>query len=136
MSVTKLIYIDDFDITECDAEVVSLDEHEVKQVFILNQTCFYPKGGGRDFDQGTIISGTASFEVEAAFSIGGGVRHTGHYSGGSFKLGDTVYCKVKEDRRLLHTHTFWRALIGHSSKAIRLGLETWQNGSLSRYGLF
>lgn len=103
MSATKLIYMEDFGVIECDAEVTSLDEHEGKQVVVLNQTCFYPKGGGQDFDQGTIISEMATFNVEAVFFIDGEVKHIGHYIEGSFKVGDAVHCKVKEDRRLLNT---------------------------------
>lgn len=103
MSTTKLVYMDDFGVTECNAEVVSLDEHEGKQVVVLDQTCFYPKGGGQDFDQGTIISGSASFEVEAVFFVEGEVKHIGHYTNGTFEVGDTVNCKVAEDRRLLNT---------------------------------
>jgi Ser-tRNA(Ala) deacylase AlaX len=95
--------MEDFGVTECDAEVVSLDEYEGKQVVVLDQTCFYPKGGGQDFDQGIISSGSATFEVEAVFFVDGEVKHIGHYTKDVLKAGDTVHCKVKENRRLLNT---------------------------------
>jgi Ser-tRNA(Ala) deacylase AlaX len=101
--MTKLIYMEDFGVVECDAEVIKLEEHEDKQVVILDQTCFYPKGGGQDFDQGAITFETATFDVEAVFFIEGEVKHIGHYAEGVFKVGDKVHCKVEEDRRLINT---------------------------------
>lgn len=103
MSTTQLIYMEDFGVIECDAEVVSLNEDEGNQVVVLNQTCFYPKGGGQDFDQGIITSELASFEVEAVLFIDNEVKHIGHYINGTFSAGDVVHCKVKGDRRLLNT---------------------------------
>lgn len=101
--MTNLVYMEDFGVVECDAEVVKLDEHEGDKVVVLDQTCFYPKGGGQDFDLGTISSDTVAFDVEAVFFIDGEVKHIGHYRNGEFKVGDKVHCVVDEERRELNT---------------------------------
>ena len=48
--MTKLLYMDDFNVVECRARIEKIEKHEGKDVIVLNQTCFYPKGGGQDFD--------------------------------------------------------------------------------------
>jgi len=95
--------MEDFDLVECSAHVVSLSEHEGKQVVVLDQTCFYPKGGGQDFDQGIIKSESAEFIVEAVFYIDGEVKHIGEFKNGSFEVGEEVKCGVDTERRLLNT---------------------------------
>lgn len=101
--MTKLVYMEDFDVVTCEAKVERLEEHEGKQVVILDQTCFYAKGGGQDFDLGTIESSNATFTVESVFFVDGEVKHIGEYSKGSFNIRDSVSCKVDEDRRRLNT---------------------------------
>lgn len=101
--MTKLLYMEDFGVTSCDAKVVRTEEFDGKQVVVLDQTCFYPKGGGQDFDQGIIKSADVTFSVEAVFFIDGEVKHIGEYSQGSFKVGDSVTCEVDKTRRQLNT---------------------------------
>lgn len=101
--MTKLVYMEDFDVTTCNAVVERLEEYEGKQVVILDQTCFYAKGGGQDFDLGTITSDSADFTVEAVFFVDGEVKHIGEYTKGSFSVGDNVTCKVDEERRRLNS---------------------------------
>jgi Ser-tRNA(Ala) deacylase AlaX len=100
--MTELLYLNDFDVTRCDAVVTKLDKHEGKQVVVLDQTCFYPKGGGQDFDQGTIVSEAAVFRVEAVFFVDGEVKHIGEYDKGNFTAGDKVEAEVDQARRQLN----------------------------------
>ena len=95
--------MEDFNVIECDASVLKIEEHEGARVIVLDQTCFYPKGGGQDFDQGSIVSEKATFTVEAVFFVDGEVKHMGHYAEGTFNVGDTVHCTVAEDRRAINT---------------------------------
>ena len=101
--MTKLLYMEDFDVTTCDAKIVKLEEFEGKQVVVLDQTCFYPKGGGQDFDFGIIKSDGAEFLVEAVFFIDGEVRHVGEFNNGKFTVGDMVICSVDNKRRELNS---------------------------------
>ena len=101
--MTKLLYMEEFDVTSCEAKVVRTEEFDGKQVVILDQTCFYAKGGGQDFDQGSIKSGDNAFNVEGVFFIDGVVKHIGEYESGSFSTGDSVTCEVDKERRQLNT---------------------------------
>lgn len=101
--MTKLVYMDGFDVIECDATVQRLEEFEGKQVVVLDQTCFYPKGGGQDFDTGTITSNDATFTVDATFFVEGEVKHIGSFTTGAFAADDTVRCAVTIERRTLNT---------------------------------
>lgn len=101
--MTELVYMDDFDVIACDAKVVSLEEHEGRRVIVLDKTCFYPKGGGQDFDQGTISSVDAEFKVEAVFFVDGEVKHIGDYTKGQLSAGESVKCQVDETRRTINT---------------------------------
>lgn len=101
--MTKLLYTEDFDVLHCEATVVEVGEHEDKVVITLNETCFYPKGGGQDFDQGTITAPDAEFTVEAVFYNDGEVKHIGEYAKGQLSVGDSVSCQVNAVRRNLNT---------------------------------
>lgn len=101
--MTDLIYMNDFDVVTCDAVVTKIDEYEGKDVLVLNQTCFYPKGGGQDFDLGIIQSEKAEFIVEAVFFVDGEVKHIGHYKNSMLSINDSVTCKVNKERRQTNT---------------------------------
>jgi Ser-tRNA(Ala) deacylase AlaX len=95
--------MEDFNVTQATAKVVEVAEFEGKTVVVLDQTCFYPKGGGQDFDLGTISSGETSFTVESVFFVDGEVKHIGAFTGASLNVGDEVSCQVDQERRLLNT---------------------------------
>lgn len=101
--MTKLLYMEGFDVTGCDAVVTKLAEHEGKQVVVLDQTCFYAKAGGQDFDQGVIKSDKAEFRVEAVFFVDDEVKHIGEYVEGTLQVGDKVQCSVDAERRRINT---------------------------------
>ena len=52
--MTAKLYYDDLYAREFDAEVLSQSEHEGRYHVILNQTLFYPSGGGQPCDLGTL----------------------------------------------------------------------------------
>ena len=101
--MTKLLYMEGFDVVSCQAQVTAVEQHEGKDVVVLDQTCFYAKGGGQDFDQGIIKNESAEFKVEAVFFADGEVKHIGEYVSGSFANGDSVQCEVNTERRQLNT---------------------------------
>jgi len=51
---TRKLYEENIYLKECDAEVVSIIEKENQFLVELNQTIFYPEGGGQTSDIGTI----------------------------------------------------------------------------------
>ena len=47
MSATKLLYLEDFSLLTSDASVVDVLNEEGRDVVLLDQTIFYPQGGGQ-----------------------------------------------------------------------------------------
>lgn len=84
------------------ANIVRTDTHEDgRTVLFLDQTVFYPQGGGSPYDQGIISSNKAQFDVEEVRFKDGLVHHIGSYRSGTFAEGDAVELSVDEQRRLL-----------------------------------
>ena len=52
--VTKALYLEDSYLRRCDATVASIKDGKY---VILDQTIFYPKGGGQPWDTGKIMKG-------------------------------------------------------------------------------
>ena len=52
--MTRKLYYEDLYAREFDAEILSLTEHDGTFHIILNQTLFYPGGGGQPCDLGTL----------------------------------------------------------------------------------
>lgn len=46
----------DMEQTHCSAKIVDAQQNEDKTVLILDQTIFYPQGGGQPYDIGVIKS--------------------------------------------------------------------------------
>lgn len=100
---TKLLYMEDMQALTCEAQVKEVAHQEDRTIIYLDQTVFYPQGGGQPYDTGVISSETAKFNVEEVRFIDGKVLHIGHQHTGELKLGDTVKCAVDQDRRSLNT---------------------------------
>lgn len=103
MEPTKLLYMEDMQRLECEAFVEVVEDKDAKTVLFLDQTVFYPQGGGQPYDTGTISGGGTTFVVEQVRFVEGNVQHIGHFEGGRFMQGEDVMCKVDTDRRKLHT---------------------------------
>ena len=89
---------------ECNAIVEEVkDVGDNKFSVILDQSVFYPQGGGQPFDNGIIKNENAVFNVKEVRFIEGQVHHIGTYEKGTFSLGDKVNCIVEKERRQLNT---------------------------------
>lgn len=100
---THLRYLEEMDRLELEGRVLAVDKQEDRDLLILDQTIFYPQGGGQPFDQGTIHSPSATFVVEQVRYVDGEVRHIGRFERGSISPGETVTCQVDPIRRSLHS---------------------------------
>lgn len=100
---TKLLYLEDFSSLACDARVETITRENEKDVIMLDQTIFYPQGGGQPYDTGTIQSPAGMFRVEEVRWVDGVVRHIGRCERGAFSKGENVSCAVDPERRLLHS---------------------------------
>ncbi|RLE41445.1 alanyl-tRNA editing protein AlaX, partial [Candidatus Woesearchaeota archaeon] len=100
--MTKALYLEDSYLKECDAEVVSVQDD---RFIILDQTVFYPRGGGQPSDTGKIIKGDEVYQVLRVTKSKGEIIHEVDKSG--LRVGDRVHCIIDWDRRyrLMRSHT-------------------------------
>ncbi|MEK7094102.1 MAG: alanine--tRNA ligase-related protein [Patescibacteria group bacterium] len=87
----------------CDAQIIEVITEDRKTVVILNQTIFYPQGGGQPYDTGIISSGNKKFVVEEVRFVDGIVKHIGKFESEALKIGEMVTCSIDIERRQLHT---------------------------------
>lgn len=103
--MTELLYITDFDVEDCEAKIIFMATNEDGRFdVVLDKTCFYPRGGGQDWDMGVISKDGASFFVEEVhLDENGDVHHIGAIYRGKFALKDTVRAEVDHDRRSVNS---------------------------------
>lgn len=95
--MTEALYLIDSYQTTATAKVVEVGDNYL----VLDQTIFYPQGGGQPSDKGSIGSGPASLNVKSVEYNGGEIKHTGTFKG-SFAVGDAVKLAIDWPLRLKH----------------------------------
>lgn len=103
MQHTELTYFKDPFLYENDAIVCAVQEYEGRPAVVLDQTIFYPQGGGQPYDQGKIMAGTTEFTVAEVRFKEGIVYHIGTFVGEPFATGTKVKCIINKERRTLHS---------------------------------
>lgn len=103
MDPTKLLYLEDFTGLECSAIIQSCSAEDNRTIITLDQTIFYPQGGGQPYDQGIITSSSAEFLVEEVRFVEGIVKHIGKFRTGQFTKDEQVRCVVDKNRRELNS---------------------------------
>ena len=100
--MAKALYLEDSYLKECDATVVSVTNGKY---VVLDQTIFYPKGGGQPWDTGRIIRNGETYNVVYVGKFSGEISHEVDRSG--LKVGDRVHCVLDWERRykLMRSHT-------------------------------
>jgi len=100
--MTNALYLEDSYLKECDATVISVTDG---RYVILDQTIYYPKGGGQPFDTGKIIKGNETYNVIYVGKFSGEISHEVDQAG--LGEGDTVHCLLDWERRykLMRSHT-------------------------------
>ena len=100
--MTKALYLEDSYQRECDAIVVSVKDGKY---VVLNQTIFYPKGGGQPCDNGMIMKENEPYNVVYVGKFSGEISHEVDRTG--LIEGDKVHCVLDWTRRykLMRSHT-------------------------------
>jgi len=97
--MTKALYMDDSYLKQWKANVVSVKD---EKYIVLDQTAFYPKGGGQPWDEGTLVKNGENFKVVYVGKFSGEISHELDKSG--LKEDDEVSCEIDWERR----YTFMR----------------------------
>jgi len=94
---------------------------------VLDQTLFYPEGGGQPADTGSLVGSESMAHVDDVVKVGNVILH--HISGGLLQRGERVKGMVDEERRfsLMRHHTATHILL-HASKEV-LGAHIHQSGA-------
>lgn len=100
--MTEALYLSDSHQTTGTGKVTAVGDNYL----IIDQTIFYPQGGGQPSDKGTIKSATAQLHVKSVEYNGGEIKHVGTLKG-NFAIGDEVNLEIDWPLRLknmqLHT---------------------------------
>jgi alanyl-tRNA synthetase len=116
---TKKLFYENERLFDFKAKVLKVDGDLV----VLDQTAFYPRGGGQEPDLGT-IDGYRVYDVEPEGTV---IIHKVEKH--KLKKGDVVSCKVDSNRRkqIIKHHTATHLINGAARKL--LGYHVWQAGS-------
>ncbi|GAB7094251.1 alanine--tRNA ligase [Halolamina litorea] len=123
---TDQLYYEDQDRMEFEAVVLDVIEREEGYDVVLDQTMFYPEGGGQPADHGTLVSEDGSVEVTDVQIRNGVVLHRTDESPGK---GEFVTGKIDPERRrrLMQHHTATH-IIGAAARTV-LGEHVRQAGA-------
>lgn len=101
--MTELLYLEQMHTLTGSATVTGLRDADGQMTVVLDQTLFYPQGGGQPFDTGAIEGAGGRFVVEQTRFADGEALHIGHFERGSFQVGDAVTLEVDAPRRALNS---------------------------------
>jgi len=124
---TKVLYYNQTE--DASFEAVVLDSFGGK--VILDQTLFYPEGGGQIYDTGTLDTGEKIYDVVNVQKYGDIIVHELD-TDDEIRKGEVVNGKVDEERRdsIKRHHTATHQLLGACRKLF--GTHVWQAGSKVR----
>ena len=101
--MTDLIYLTDSYLTTLDAKAIELTKDDLGEALVLNQTIFYPQGGGQPSDTGEIACDTFVFTVsKVRLTNDGVVLHYGEFLKGEYVNDSNVTLQIDGEKRLLH----------------------------------
>ena len=123
---TEKLFYDDQGRTEFEAVVLDVFEREDGYEVALDQTMFYPEGGGQPADHGQLTVGETTVDVIDVREVDGVVLHRTDADPGT---GEFVRGRIDGDRReRLRVHHTATHLIGHAAREV-LGDHVRQAGA-------
>ncbi|WP_117593425.1 alanine--tRNA ligase [Haloprofundus halophilus] len=113
---TERLYYDDQERTEFEAVVLDVFEREDGYDVVLDQTMFYPEGGGQPADHGHLVSDDGSVEVSDVQRRDGVILHRTDADPGK---GEFVRGQVDiERRRSLMQHHTATHIVGYAAREV------------------
>jgi alanyl-tRNA synthetase len=124
LAATRLLYYEDESTYEFEATVLKVLNDEY---VVLDQTAFYPRGGGQEPDKGQLDS----FEVVEVFKQGDVVLHKLRKPAKAADLseGKVIHGKIDAQRRISITKHHTATHILNSAARNNLGPWVWQNSA-------
>lgn len=122
---TKRLFHEDPYVREFKARVIDV----VDDYIVLDQTAFYPEGGGQKSDRGVMRTGESAYEVVDVRKVGDVVVHRVKPAPNGVSKGQEVHGKIDWDSRYSHMrhHTATHVLLGVLRKIY--GDHIWQAGA-------
>ncbi|NJD78777.1 MAG: alanine--tRNA ligase, partial [Candidatus Methanoperedens sp.] len=121
---TRKLYYEYPDQVEFEAKVLDVIENKI----ILDQTLFYPEGGGQPADHGNLSMDDFVANVMDVQNVNGVIIHETDSDFG-FKAGDVVKGRIDRERRMAHMrHHTATHIVNEASKTV-LGKHIWQTGA-------
>jgi len=124
--MTKRLYYEDQYLKEFKSKVVNFNV----DFLVIEETAFYPGGGGQPYDKGYINGEGWSFKVEGVFEKDDEIVHKGVLEGREPNPGDPVRGVIDWERRyrLMRMHTAAH-ILGYAVKKL-YGLEVGYHGGM------
>ncbi|RLF27624.1 MAG: alanine--tRNA ligase [Thermoplasmata archaeon] len=123
---TRLLYYEDHYRKKCRAKVLWCENKGEESLVVLDETVFYPEGGGQPSDIGLIKINDVKMDVKHVEKQGDIVVH---HVNGKPKKGEEVECEINWERRYsLMKHHTGTHLINSACRNV-LGEHVWQAGS-------
>jgi Ser-tRNA(Ala) deacylase AlaX len=124
---TDLLYLENTYLSNGEAVITDIVNTEKGIAILLNQTIFYPQGGGQPSDQGTITSIENADEVYNVFFVqyvDGIVYHFIKEELVKLKVGDKINLAIDKEYRLKNakSHTaghLLQAVVGHLANQLK-----------------
>ena len=101
--MTHLDYRHHPDLFELSAQVTQQGIDAKGMYLVLNQSLFYPQGGGQPADQGKIITANACYDVFDVRNVDGEIRHYITCNNTPVHPVDAVTIKIDKERRVLNS---------------------------------
>ena len=126
---TKLLFYDEPENVSFEAVVLDVCDGHI----VLDQTLFYPEGGGQPADHGVLSTSDVVLHVTDVQSVSGVVLHEiAELEGGEanpMRRGDLVSGRIDSKRRFAHAqHHTATHIVNHCAKIV-LGDHIWQTGA-------
>lgn len=119
---TRQLYYEEPDSTEFDATVLWSNDKAV----VLDQSLFYPEGGGQPCDHGVLSIGEKVLKVKDVQKHDGIIFHSVPER---IKVGEIVHGRIDRDRRIGHMrHHTATHIVNGATRAV-LGDHVWQTGA-------